>query len=177
LKAKLAVFEQNAGRDAILRTDCLAFDDSPEAEKLRRYELSCGRTVLRSLSELARLRRAAERAASQPRLASAETIEPEGNRTADASLDPATQAIDSIERQDCFLTGKMPVPLLGESSDPAVVTDFPGAVANDNTTGPADPDTSTSCDCVDLQDELPNLDNEPRCGGWASCPSTTDRSG
>ncbi len=63
LKTKAAVFEQNAEQAAVRRTNGLAIDLSPEGERIRRYELSCTRTLLRSLGELGRLRRAAERAA------------------------------------------------------------------------------------------------------------------
>ena len=63
LTAKAAVFEQNAERDAVRRADILAFDDSPTGRQLRKYEESCHRTVLRSLSELSKFRRAARRAA------------------------------------------------------------------------------------------------------------------
>jgi hypothetical protein len=42
-----------------LAADRLAFDDSPEAERLRRYDLACGRGLARSLDSLVKLRRVA----------------------------------------------------------------------------------------------------------------------
>ncbi len=272
LKAKAAVFEQNAERNAVRRTNGLAIDLSPEGERIRRYELSCTRTLLRSLGELGRLRRAAERAARAgnsevgtpwgkdeggrmtdeempvaelltgcarhnllpetpgsliaPGPAPARTdeggrmtdeempfaelltgrtgttparkdeggmmkdeempvapsltdcagttpptpplqggekerVSPGGEgdcgnavsppfTTVEQSSDPATQAIDSID--------------VGEPIDPAVTTDLRGAVGNDDTTSPADPDASASCDRAALWDEVPNLDIEPNLG-------------
>jgi hypothetical protein len=40
-----------------LAADRLAFDDSPEAERLRRFDLACGRGLARSLDSLVKLRR------------------------------------------------------------------------------------------------------------------------
>ena len=57
VKAKLAVAEERAERDAALRADCLSFDDSHEGELIRRYETSSRRAFLRSLSEFYKARR------------------------------------------------------------------------------------------------------------------------
>jgi hypothetical protein len=43
-----------------LTADRLAFDDSPEGERLRRFDLACGRGLARSLDSLLKLRRAPE---------------------------------------------------------------------------------------------------------------------
>jgi hypothetical protein len=43
-----------------LTADRLLFDDSPEAERLRRFDLACGRGLARSLDSLVKLRRAPE---------------------------------------------------------------------------------------------------------------------
>ena len=43
-----------------LAADRLLFDDSPEAERLRRFDLACGRGLARSLDSLLKLRRAPE---------------------------------------------------------------------------------------------------------------------
>jgi hypothetical protein len=43
-----------------LAADRLAFDDSPEAERLRRFDLACGRGLARSFDSLLKLRRAPE---------------------------------------------------------------------------------------------------------------------
>ena len=60
VKAKLAVAEERAERDAALRADCLSFDDSHEGELIRRYETSSRRAFLRSLSEFYKARREAD---------------------------------------------------------------------------------------------------------------------
>ncbi len=55
--------EAHRGRAEIngsLAADRLAFDDSPEAERLRRFDLACGRGLARSLDSLLKLRRAPE---------------------------------------------------------------------------------------------------------------------
>ena len=41
-----------------LAADCLLFDDSPEGERLRRFELACGRGIWRSLDSLRKIRQA-----------------------------------------------------------------------------------------------------------------------
>ena len=43
-----------------LAPDRLAFDDNPETERLRRFDLSCGRGLAHSLDSLLKLRRAPE---------------------------------------------------------------------------------------------------------------------
>ena len=50
---------QRAELHAALAADVLAFDDSPEGERLRRYELANGRALARSLELLQKHRRAA----------------------------------------------------------------------------------------------------------------------
>jgi hypothetical protein len=44
-----------------LAADRLPFDDNPETERLRRFDLACGRGLARSLNSLLKLRRATER--------------------------------------------------------------------------------------------------------------------
>ncbi len=88
LTAKAAVFEQNAERDAVRRADILAFDDSPTGRQLRKYEESCHRTVLRSLSELSKFRRAAERAGSRPLSVPADIEDRQHTTTEDRIFDP-----------------------------------------------------------------------------------------
>jgi hypothetical protein len=67
LEAKAAFHEQNAEHEAVSLADSSAFDNSPDSVRVMAYELSCSRTMLRSLSELSRLRRAAERERSRSR--------------------------------------------------------------------------------------------------------------
>src|SRR5580704_2432536 len=60
VKIKAAMAAERAAQDAILRDECLSFDDSPEGERLRRYHLSFHRALLRSVEAFAKARRAAE---------------------------------------------------------------------------------------------------------------------
>ena len=135
LKAKAAAFLENAERDAIRLADRLACDVSPEAERLRRYELSASRTMFRSLSELSKLRRDKERAASR---------KDEAGRMEDEDMSSAALLIDS---------DRTPI-------DPGVATDLRGAAGNGDTTPPDDPDMDTACDSADDPHEWRNLDIE-----------------
>ncbi len=149
LKVKAAVFEQTAERNAVRRTDCLAIDLSPEGERIRRYELTCTRTLLRSLSELNRLRRAAERDARAGNSGVATRWgKDEGGRMKDEEMpyDPQTENRQSTT---------------GTSYDPQSEN---GQPTTDNPYGPADLDACASCDRADLCDKVPNLDIEPNLG-------------
>ncbi len=149
LKAKAAVFEQNAERDAIRRTDCMAIDLSPDGERLRRYELGCTRALLRSLTELTKLRRAAERDA-RGRNSAVETRsgKDEGGRMKDEEMpdDPQTENLQSTT---------------DTSYDPQTQNE---QLITDNPYAPADLDASTPGDCAGLWDKVPNLDIEPNLG-------------
>ena len=76
-----------------LAADRLAFDDSPEAERLRRFDLACGRGLARSLDSLLKLRRAPELAEcpssiiSDPSFADGEAVE--SSAPANATIEPA----------------------------------------------------------------------------------------
>jgi hypothetical protein len=59
LRLKAEAHRQRAELHAALAPDVLAFDDSPEGERLRRYELANGRALTRSLELLQKHRRAA----------------------------------------------------------------------------------------------------------------------
>jgi hypothetical protein len=59
LSMKAEAHRQRAELHAALAPDVLAFDDSPEGERLRRYELANGRALARSLELLQKHRRAA----------------------------------------------------------------------------------------------------------------------
>ena len=129
VKAKLAVAEERAERDAALRADCLSFDDSHEGELIRRYETSSRRAFLRSLSEFYKARRETE-----------EQDESYADDTTDetATLDPteptapiATTCEPEIEHDDDFgpaelpseLTDVEPAGMFGDvgASDPSVL--------------------------------------------------------
>jgi hypothetical protein len=57
LQVKAAVFRELAELDAADAADRLAWDDTAEGERLRRYELTCSRTLLRMFELLLKVRR------------------------------------------------------------------------------------------------------------------------
>ena len=57
LTSKADAHRMRAEMQAELAADILAFDDSPEGERLRRYELAHGRGVARALDSLQKHRR------------------------------------------------------------------------------------------------------------------------
>ena len=61
LKVLLEDHEARAEAEAADRSARLAFDDSDEGERLRRYQIACGRSLNRSLDTLLKLRKAEER--------------------------------------------------------------------------------------------------------------------
>jgi len=61
LTSKAEAHRERARAMAALAPDLLAFDDGPEGERLRRYELATGRGMARSLDSLRKHRREAER--------------------------------------------------------------------------------------------------------------------
>ncbi len=89
-----------------LAADRLAFDDSPEAERLRRFDLACGRGLARSLESLIKLRRAPELAdcSSSVLPAACDTHEPSAtpNETNEPTLDGenvTNEPIDALRRE------------------------------------------------------------------------------
>ena len=60
LKTIAEEHRKRAEANASLTADLLAFDASPEGERLRRYEISCSRTLLRTLDAFDKLHRAAD---------------------------------------------------------------------------------------------------------------------
>jgi hypothetical protein len=60
LQMKMEVLSQIAELDAASAADRASWDDSPEAERLRRYEITCSRTWLRLFDLLLKARRAGE---------------------------------------------------------------------------------------------------------------------
>jgi hypothetical protein len=55
LTMKVDAYRERARVEAAMVPDLLAFDDSPEGERLRRYELACGRAMSRSLDKMLKL--------------------------------------------------------------------------------------------------------------------------
>jgi len=66
LETKADAHRQRAERDAATAADRLAFDDSMEGERLRRYESSCGRTLFRTIETFFKIRRAGDVGKSVP---------------------------------------------------------------------------------------------------------------
>jgi hypothetical protein len=60
IATKAEVHRARAEINDSLAVDRLLFDDSPEGERLRRFDLACGRGMARSLESLVKLRRAPE---------------------------------------------------------------------------------------------------------------------
>ena len=56
LQKKLEVLSQIAALDARSAAECASWDDSPEGERLRRYEITCSRTWLRMFELLVKMR-------------------------------------------------------------------------------------------------------------------------
>ena len=57
LREKAEVLRELAELDAAYAADRLSWDDTPEGERLRRYELTCKRTLLRMFELLLKIRR------------------------------------------------------------------------------------------------------------------------
>jgi hypothetical protein len=58
VEEKLALAEAREAKEAALDADCLAFDDSPEGERLRRYELAAHRKLMRTIDTFLKIRKA-----------------------------------------------------------------------------------------------------------------------
>jgi hypothetical protein len=188
-EARTAELEQNAEADAVSGDDGLKFDASAEGEQLRRYELSSGRAMFRSLNELYKLRRAGQRAASMPRFAAKLVAQEQTGRTEDRGPNQAEKSVDdglttgTLPGQlgdeiptgkmpghlgDEMLTGKMPVPLndeipTGKMPVPLIVvtTDLTGAAGDGDTTGLLDHDASVPSADANIPIKLQNINNEP----------------
>ncbi len=91
---------ERAARDAQRRADCLLFDDSMEGERLRRYEASSSRTMLRSINEFFKVRRATEDGDFEPSLEAAATVEAENGQAVEQYWHPETDSFDLGEPID-----------------------------------------------------------------------------
>ena len=60
LEEKAEACRQRAELDARLATDRLSFDDSPEGERLRRYQTTCGRSLYKAIDSIVKLRLVAQ---------------------------------------------------------------------------------------------------------------------
>ena len=60
LRTKAELLQKIAELDAAEAADRLSLDDTPEGERLRRYELTCNRTLLRMFELLLKVRRTGE---------------------------------------------------------------------------------------------------------------------
>jgi hypothetical protein len=166
LTAKAAVFEQNAERDAVRRANLLAFDDSPTGRQLRKYEESCHRTVLRSLSELSKLRRAAERASSRPLSAPAECEDRQATTAGDGIFDPPIDdCLFDTQHRGLRIAGDDLEPTDNDQGDPTTAEfdltepiQLAGYLLPPQPVLTADADESSSSDSTE---HAQNLDNEP----------------
>jgi hypothetical protein len=84
---KMEVLSQIAELDAASAADRASWDDSPEGERLRRYEITCSRTWLRLFDLLVKTRRAGEELDFDT-IASVERIAPARNVVANVSSAP-----------------------------------------------------------------------------------------
>ncbi len=100
VRAQSAVARERAARDAQRRADCLLFDDSMEGERLRRYEASSSRTMLRSINEFFKVRRATEDGDFEPSLEAASTVEAENGQAVEQYWHPETDSFDLGEPID-----------------------------------------------------------------------------
>ena len=100
VRAQSAVARERAARDAQRRADCLLFDDSMEGERLRRYEASSSRTMLRSISEFFKVRRATEDGDFEPSLEAAATVEAENGQAGEQYWHPEIDSFDLGEPID-----------------------------------------------------------------------------
>jgi hypothetical protein len=57
VQEKLVLAQAREAREAAIRAGCLGFDDSPEGERLRRYELAAHRKFVRSLDSFMKVRK------------------------------------------------------------------------------------------------------------------------
>jgi hypothetical protein len=85
---KMEVLSQIAELDAASAADRASWDDSPEGERLRRYEITCSRTWLRMFELLLKTRSAGEELDFDA-IASIERIAPARNTGENVSLAPA----------------------------------------------------------------------------------------
>ena len=76
LKQKAEMFRELAELDAVSAADRLSWDDTPEGERLRRYELTCQRTLLRMFELLLKVRRTGEELELRQSLQSAAPFQP-----------------------------------------------------------------------------------------------------
>jgi hypothetical protein len=88
LQMKMEVLSQIAELDAASAADRASWDDSPEGERLRRYEITCSRTWLRMFELLLKTRSAGEELDFDA-IASIERIAPARNTGENVSLAPA----------------------------------------------------------------------------------------
>ena len=101
IAAKAEVHRMRAEINDSLAVDRLAFDDSPEAERLRRFDLACGRGLARSLDSLLKLRRAPESNECPSSVISEPTSEGEAvesSATANATIEP-TVACENVTNE------------------------------------------------------------------------------
>jgi hypothetical protein len=137
VKEKLALAEAREVKDAAIEADCLAFDDSPEGERLRRYELAAHRKFLRTIDAFTKLRKAG----FEPELDS-ENVD-ENNFPADPSNAGALPVVDD---DDSFEQASWPM----DQPLDASVAEVPAPSADDDPYAAIEDDDDPSAGCDEL---------------------------
>jgi hypothetical protein len=88
LQTKTEALSQIAELDAASAADCASWDESPDGERLRRYEITCSRTWLRMFDLLLKARCAGEELDFDT-IASIERLAPARNTGANANCAPS----------------------------------------------------------------------------------------
>jgi hypothetical protein len=92
LRQRAEVLRELAELDAAYAADRLSWDDTPEGERLRRYDLSCNRTLLRMFELLLKVRRTGEEL-DLGTIASIGRLLPSGKVGANDRLAPAVATV------------------------------------------------------------------------------------
>ena len=153
IAAKAEVHRMRAEINDSLAADRLAFDDTPEAERLRRFDLACGRGMARSLDSLLKLRRAPELAdcpssvIAVPSSADGEAVESSG--TAYATIEPmvACESVTNEATDACEIVTNEPA----DASEPAAGFENMTNEATTDHENPTDEPTA----------QVQNVTNEP----------------
>ena len=90
LASRIAAFDAQAAEELASLPDLAAFDPSPEAERLRRYQTARGRELLRTLDMLVKLRKAMPEAADA-------AVEPEGMLDIDLEPESEPECMSDLE--------------------------------------------------------------------------------
>ena len=142
LQTIAAAHQKRSDANATLMPDRLAFDDSVEGERLRRYEMSCSRALIRTLDAIVKMRRAT---------GVTDTVSP-----ADSNGDARTVPTDEFEPEF-----EINLPVAASSSNQPTLPSFPIApIEISEPADPLDPATRPSSESPSIDKNL-ILRNEP----------------